>query len=238
MTRALGTAELWRVPPFSQVDWRVAVISKDEALAGRVVDALEREGLVVALDGADPDISSLERTARSPGMLILHAGHDEHSLEQELQWAERNLPHALVIVILPDGQRPDAGPLLALGADALLPERDIDAALGPVARAAAAGLVSVPAKLRHAIESPALSHRERQILGLAVAGQTNAQIAKRFFIAESTVKTHLSSAFRRLGVHSRREAAALIFASDDVLRRSVLATLRLSDEFPERSKDQ
>jgi hypothetical protein len=58
---------------------------------------------------------------------------------------------------------------------------------------------------------------------------TNAQIASRFFIAESTVKTHLSSAFRRMGVHSRREAAALIFSSDDVLRRSVLASARLPE---------
>jgi hypothetical protein len=63
-----------------------------------------------------------------------------------------------------------------------------------------------------------------------VAGLTNAQIARRFYIAESTVKTHLSSAFRRLGVHSRREAAALIFASDDVLRRSVLGSVRLPGE--------
>jgi DNA-binding CsgD family transcriptional regulator len=117
-----------------------------------------------------------------------------------------------------------------VGADAVLLERDVDAILGPVARVAAAGQVSLPAALRHAIQRPALSHRERQILGLAVAGLTNAQIARRFFIAESTVKTHLSSAFRRLGVHSRREAAALIFASDEVLRRSVLASLRLADE--------
>jgi DNA-binding CsgD family transcriptional regulator len=95
-------------------------------------------------------------------------------------------------------------------------------------RAVGAGQISVPSELRHLIQPTALSHRERQILGLAVAGLTNAQIAARLFIAESTVKTHLSSAFRRLGVHSRREAAAMVFASDEMLRRSVLTTLRLS----------
>ncbi len=57
-------------------------------------------------------------------------------------------------------------------------------------------------------------------------GLTNAQIASRFFISESTVKTHLSAAFRRLGVRSRREAATLIFFSDEVLRRSVLGAVR------------
>jgi hypothetical protein len=66
------------------------------------------------------------------------------------------------------------------------------------------------------------------VLGLTLAGLTNLQIASRLCISESTVKTHLSAAFRRLGVHSRREAAALVFGPDEVLRRTVLGTLRLS----------
>jgi DNA-binding CsgD family transcriptional regulator len=89
----------------------------------------------------------------------------------------------------------------------------------------------VPVTLRHLIQPPALSFRERQILGLAVVGLTNSQIAQRLYISESTVKAHLSSAFRRLGVRSRREAATLVLASDDVLRRTLLATLRLSDAY-------
>ena len=93
-------------------------------------------------------------------------------------------------------------------------------------RAAVRQAVSMPASMRHSIEPPALSHRERQALGLALAGLTNAQIARTVFIAESTVKSHLSSAFRRLGVHSRREAVALL-NSDPALRASVLAALRL-----------
>src|SRR5436305_117210 len=60
------------------------------------------------------------------------------------------------------------------------------------------------------------------------------RLARRFYIAESTVKTHLSSAFRRLGVHSRREAAAMIFASDEVLRRSVLGSVRMAGELGPR----
>jgi DNA-binding NarL/FixJ family response regulator len=234
MTGRPSAAQLWGVPTSGQVDWRVAVISEDEALADRVAEALERDGLVVALEGCGAEIAAVDEANRPPTMLILHADRGERPLEHALQWAGRRLPHAVVIVLLPEAKRHDVGLLLSMGADGILAERDIEVALGPVARAAAAGHVSVPAELRHTIQRPALSHRERQILGLAVAGLTNAQIAQRFFIAESTVKTHLSSAFRRLGVHSRREAAALIFASDDVLRRSVLATLRLSDEFPAR----
>jgi DNA-binding CsgD family transcriptional regulator len=76
--------------------------------------------------------------------------------------------------------------------------------------------------MRHGMDLPALSFRERQILGLVVAGLTNDEIAGRLYLAETTVKGHLTSAFRRLGVRSRREAVALILSADESLRRSVL----------------
>jgi DNA-binding NarL/FixJ family response regulator len=47
-------------------------------------------------------------------------------------------------------------------------------------------------------------------------GFTNAAIAAKLFLAESTVKSHLSSAFTKLGVHSRHEAAALLADPDQV----------------------
>jgi DNA-binding NarL/FixJ family response regulator len=55
-----------------------------------------------------------------------------------------------------------------------------------------------------------LSTREKQILGLVVMGYMNSQIAERLFLAESTVKSHLHSAFGKLGVRSRNEAVSLI----------------------------
>ncbi|HKN92921.1 MAG TPA: LuxR C-terminal-related transcriptional regulator [Thermoleophilaceae bacterium] len=220
----------------SQVGWRLAVVGEESALAHRAVDALEREGLIVTVEAAGPDLSAIVAGGRRPTMLIVEAPAQEAMLEETLGWAQRHLPDVLKIVVLPEGPQYDAGQLLSLGADAVVLEPDLEMSLGPVARAAAAGQVSLPAPLRHALQRPALSHRERQILALAVAGLTNAQIARRFYIAESTVKTHLSSAFRRLGVHSRREAAALIFSSDGVLRRSVLASVRLADQAAARSE--
>ena len=59
-----------------------------------------------------------------------------------------------------------------------------------------------------------LTTREKQILTLMVTGQTNSQIASELFLAESTVKSHLSSAFGKLGVSSRSEAAAVILDPD------------------------
>jgi DNA-binding NarL/FixJ family response regulator len=55
-----------------------------------------------------------------------------------------------------------------------------------------------------------LSFRQRQILELVVEGLSNAEIAGRLYLAESTVKQHLRAAYKLLGVRSRTEAAKLI----------------------------
>jgi DNA-binding NarL/FixJ family response regulator len=56
-------------------------------------------------------------------------------------------------------------------------------------------------------EEPQLSDRERQILGLVAAGLPNKLIAQRLGIAEKTVKTHLTSVYRLIGVYDRVQAA-------------------------------
>src|SRR5437763_5199050 len=231
MLSQLGRSQPARPAAVADLCWGLAVISRDPALAERAERALERDGVMVSLVTDGPDLSLLQESERCPTLVVVGAEFGEHRVEQALQWAERNLPHALAVVVVQPGQHVDAGSLLAMGAHGLVHERDLETVLGPMCRLAAAGHVSVPASMRHTIQPPALSHRERQALGLALAGLTNAQIARTVFIAESTVKTHLSSAFRRLGVHSRREAVALL-NSDPALRASVLATLRLSREFP------
>ena len=53
----------------------------------------------------------------------------------------------------------------------------------------------------------ALSAREREVLKLVVQGLANKQIARRLGITERTVKGHLTSAYQRIGVADRTQAA-------------------------------
>jgi len=52
-----------------------------------------------------------------------------------------------------------------------------------------------------------LSARGLEILDLVVEGLSNAQIARRLYLSESTIKQHLRAAYRVLGVRNRTEAA-------------------------------
>ena len=55
---------------------------------------------------------------------------------------------------------------------------------------------------------PELTDREREVLTLAAEGRTNADIARRLFLSEKTVRNHVSSVLTKLGVTDRAHAVA------------------------------
>lgn len=55
-----------------------------------------------------------------------------------------------------------------------------------------------------------LSSREKRILQLMAQGYDNKEIARALFIAEQTVKNHVSIIYSKLGVHDRVQASRLV----------------------------
>lgn len=125
-------------------------------------------------------------------------------------------------VVLSDGMEVETSvPVVALGMEGddyaarlsrgASPEQ-IDAAL----RAVAAGLlVIVPGdasrrfgEAREQDDAPLLTPRELDVLRAVSEGLTNKEIARRLDISQHTVKFHLESLMRKLGVSSRTEAVA------------------------------
>lgn len=66
---------------------------------------------------------------------------------------------------------------------------------------------AIAAKLAERLSGEPLTGRERDVLRLMVAGQSNKQIAAALFITEGTVKVHASRVFEKLGVSDRTQAA-------------------------------
>ena len=72
-----------------------------------------------------------------------------------------------------------------------------------------------------------LTPRESEILGLLAEGQSNKVIARNLGISDGTVKLHVKAILRKLGVHSRVEAAVI----------AVEQGLRADRDFVPRSTD-
>jgi DNA-binding NarL/FixJ family response regulator len=59
-----------------------------------------------------------------------------------------------------------------------------------------------------------LTPAEREVAGLAAAGQSNADIVRQLSVSESTVRTHLRTIFRKLGITSRGKLTPLYRSLD------------------------
>ncbi|HWH45894.1 MAG TPA: LuxR C-terminal-related transcriptional regulator [Thermoleophilaceae bacterium] len=61
-----------------------------------------------------------------------------------------------------------------------------------------------------ALEEAGLTPREAQVLALAIRRRTSREIASALCISKRTVEKHLEHAYTKLGISTRREAAALL----------------------------
>lgn len=65
------------------------------------------------------------------------------------------------------------------------------------------------AQLRSGLEDhPALSERQREVVALLAQGLTTKEICRKLDISPNTVKTHIASIFRALGVRNRTQVVA------------------------------
>lgn len=89
-------------------------------------------------------------------------------------------------------------------ATAIRAAHDGRATLAPTAVQALAHLAAAPPAHR-----PDLTRRERDVLALLVAGESNLAIAAHLGISHGTVRLHVSTILSKLGAHNRTEAALL-----------------------------
>jgi len=192
----------------------VAVLGADEVSVRRIEGALRAGGLHAA-------VAPLQE-AQVPEILILWSGRGITARDGLLVKLRARLAGTRLVVVGPRDAASSVRSALEAGADGMVFEHEVDRALVPTLQAVLAGQVAVPAVHRRDIGMPSFTAREKQVLGMVVLGLTNKEIGARLYLADSTVKSHLSSVFTKLGVRSRHEAASLILDPSSKLGLGIL----------------
>jgi DNA-binding NarL/FixJ family response regulator len=187
----------------------VGLMARDYAMGERMESAL--------LDGGyDPlvvtTLDELEDLACDNEIELAAIGCPRPELRRpwQLQAIRRSVPMIHLLVVSQGEGRQVVRDAMGAGADGYVPEDLIEERLAIGVDAILAGYVCVPQSMRRVVVRVAFTHRERQVLTLVRYGLSNQQMAQRLFLSESTIKSHLASGFRKLGVTSRIEAAAML----------------------------
>ena len=156
-----------------------------------------------------------------PSCVILCANSHEGLSERVGFYRELGPDVPPVMVFGPQLDLPLARDALQAGASGFVhaqmtPEQLVRA----VAVAARGELVAPRELLRYVLTKghfgalAALTARQREILEFVVEGLSNAEIGRRLYLSESTIKQHLRGAYKLLGVSNRTEAANLFRRGD------------------------
>jgi DNA-binding NarL/FixJ family response regulator len=182
-----------------------------------------REGLRGML-AAEPDIDVVGEAASGPEAVTLAGRLRPDVILMDLRMpggdgveAIRQLPGVTVVVLTTYDSDADILRAVEAGAAGYLLKDTPRAVLADRVRAAARGeTVLAPAvagrlmgRMRAepaASRAEQLSGRETEVLALVGRGLTNGQIARRLYLSEATVKTHLLRACAKLGVSGRTAA--------------------------------
>jgi DNA-binding NarL/FixJ family response regulator len=201
----------------------VAIEAADEAGRERLGAVAAACGYAVAALPQGDDELGRRRAGAAPDVIVMAAPVASEAPQAIRELCGRVPGTPIVVVLTGTGSPSELRKALKAGADGVVLDEELGRALVPTIDAVRHGQVAVPRALRGNVIRQPLSHREKQVLRLVVAGCTNRQIADTLYLAESTVKTHLSSAFGKLNARSRAEAAALILDPDEGLGPGILS---------------
>ncbi len=171
-------------------------------------------GLKKVLEGKADVCIGGESCAGSPSCVVLYAGGMEEGCLEGMGGIRELYPGVPLLVLGSQLDLALASSALKNGADGFVHAEMHPAQVLRAVEVVQKGELAAPRGLLryllHQNEKPEigdLSARGREILVLVVEGLSNAEIAGRLYLSESTIKQHLRTAYKVLGVHNRTEAA-------------------------------
>jgi len=174
----------------------------DMTIAGEAADAQELMGMMAKRQA---DVLLLDGDL--PGL-----GHGEILAQVRVRF-----PKVRVIALISPDDEPTLATSITNGADGCLLKTADPALLLKAVRSVSRGQPWLQREMTSRVfsqmsqfsgalqelDKARLTRREREVLGLVGEGLRNAQIGERLFVSERTVKAHVTSLFRKLGVKGR-----------------------------------
>jgi DNA-binding NarL/FixJ family response regulator len=199
---------------------RLVVAARSSDIHRRVRAALSNGGIdVVGAQAAVDELSPELLMAAS--IVLIEAGELKPPETKQIRAFARG--RAQPFLILAGGaDEKTVRRAMAAGAAGVVRKADLERTLEPAVHAALAGLACFPLDVRIPSVTPVLTTREKQILAMVVLGMSNAEIGRRLQLTESTIKSHLSSCYAKLGVRGRNEATAAILDPTDGFGMGIL----------------
>jgi DNA-binding NarL/FixJ family response regulator len=186
-------------------------------IVGQVADAAELEA---QLDGVQPD-----------AVVVACFAKVALDVRRTIRDLKRRFPATRIVAVVPGRSASRiAKAALDAHAEGVVYRSEVQEALVPTVCAVHADQQVLPRPEYRRVEPAVLSARERQVLRLAVQGETNDAIARALYVSSSTVKSHLTSSFAKLSVRSRSEAAAVLLNPEEPASRQVFS--QVDDEAP------
>jgi DNA-binding NarL/FixJ family response regulator len=177
--------------------------------------SITTEGLKKVLEGKADVCIGGESCAGSPSCVVLYAGGMEEGCLEGIGGIRELYPGVPLLVL---GSQLDLGlacAALKQGADGFVHAQMHPAQVLRAVEVVQKGELAAPRGLLGYYllsqnENPKLgdlSARGREVLEMVVEGLSNAQIAGRLYLSESTIKQHLRTVYKVLGVRNRTQAA-------------------------------
>ncbi|HXS47261.1 MAG TPA: response regulator transcription factor [Solirubrobacterales bacterium] len=213
----------------SEQELRAVVFAPREPTRRRLALLLSAGGI----DVPPPVRSDGGTDEGAPDVVVIACSPGTADAKREIRDLKRRFPQVPVVAIVPGGsaKRVTQGALEA-NAEGIVYRSQIAQALVPTVRAVGARQVVIPEPEYRRSQPVTLSFRERQVLRLAVEGLTNDAIASELYVSRSTVKSHLTSAFAKLSVRSRSEAAVILLDPNEPASRLVFNELGNDNPIP------
>jgi DNA-binding NarL/FixJ family response regulator len=183
-----------------QVWPRVAVLASTDLLAEALAALLARHDV----QATSVDAWALGR-GPAPDVLVLVADGD--MVDEQILGLKQRAPAARVVLVVAEADMGAVAWAQRLAVDGLVDGQTGGAELSHVVLRVAQGRRVFPATV--VVDRPAarLSARQRDVLALVSAGRSNQEIARELMITVNTVKFHVRTIFRELGIHNRVEAS-------------------------------